>query len=382
MKKYLYATTAIVGASLAATSAHAQEEGVKVGLSGFMNTYYGVSTRDAGDDDSNVGNFNADQNQSHFQDASIYFRGSTTLDNGIEVGVNFELESFGHPGDEQFMYFQGSFGKITLGGHNSAAYLQSFNASGNLYTAGIPINTGWVNTFIPSPGGQTTNFRQPSLSTFLDTHNDHNTVSYESPRFGGFQFALSWTPEAATNGGVMSTGAGQFGPVVETTQYNNSVGIGGSYVQSFNGFDVALAGGYQNAQSPDSAPAGADDNLQQYMGGINLGYAGFVVGANYANQDSENSVGFQNEDGQSYSFGAGYTTGPWSVALNSIFSEVEGNTAVSGDDEMMSIVGGLDYALGPGITVSGSVLYTEWEEDQFDSDVDAVAGILGTTVTF
>jgi predicted porin len=382
MKKYLYATTAIVGVGLAATSAQA-EEGVKIGLSGFMNTYYGISSRDGGDDSGNT----ADLDQSHFQDATINFIGSTTLDNGIEVGVRFELESFGHPQDEQFMWFKGSFGEINLGGTNSAGYRMAFAASGNLYTAGVPINTGWVNTFIPAPTNQTTSFRRPSLSTFIDTHNDHNTVSYFSPRISGFQFGASWTPEAVNKNpaaGPNSTANGQFGPVNEDLDYNNALSVGVNYVQSFNGFDVALAGAYNRASAPDNAIVAdttEDDDLQQYMAGINLGYAGFVIGANYAGQDSEDSPGEVANDGDAYSFGVGYTTGPWSLAVNSFFSEVEGSAANNGEDEQTSVVGGIDYALGPGITVSGSILYTDWEEEGGD-DLDAVAGIFGTTVTF
>lgn len=377
MKKYLYATTAIVGVGLAATSAQA-EEGIKIGLSGHMNTYYGISSRDGSDDAPGA----ADQDQSHFQDATINFIGSTTLDNGIEVGVRFELESFGHPQDEQFMWFKGSFGEINLGGTNSAGYRMAFASSGHLYTAGIPINTGWVNTFIPSPTGQTTSFRKPSLSTFLDTHNDHNTVSYFSPRISGFQFGASWTPEAGTNTGGESTAAGQFGPVNEQTQYNNALSVGANFVQSFSGFDVALNAGYNMANAPDNpVTPGNDDDLQQYMAGAQVGYMGFVVGANYANQDSEDASGYEANDGDAWSVGAGYTTGPWSLAVNAFFSEVEGSTANNAEDKQTSVRGGIDYALGPGITVSGSLLYTDWEEEG-GADLDAVAGILGTTVTF
>jgi len=383
MKRVLYATTAIVGASLVATSAQAAE-GIKIGLSGFMNTYYGISSRDA-DDDSGSATSDSDRNVSHFQDATINFIGSTTLDNGIEVGARFELESFGHPADEQFMWFSGEFGEITLGGHNSAAYRLSFDAGPPSFSSGIPINTGWINTFIPAPSGYFTQFRSPSLSTSIDTHNDANTVGYITPRVAGFKFGASWTPETG------GTGAGQFGPVDEGIQFNNAVSVGASFVQDFQGLGFSVAAGYNRAFEPESgnpaisnglgAQAGGLNDREQFMAGIGLSYAGFSVGFDWANEEHDVAPGFQSAEGNAYSAGVAYSTGPWTASVDWLGSRIEGDPTVSADDEVDAIKGGLDYALGPGITLSGSLVYADWEEENGD-DLDAVAGVLGTTVTF
>lgn len=390
MKRVLYATTAIVGASLVASSAQA-EEGIKIGLSGFMNTYYGISTRDADDDSGSI----SDQNVSHFQDATINFIGSTTLDNGIEVGARFELESFGHPGDEQFMWFNGEFGEITLGSHNSAGYRLSFDAGPPNFSSGIPINTGWIATFVPAPSGHAADFRQPGLSTSIDTHNDANTVGYMSPRIAGFKFGASWTPEPGSTSSS-STGAGdsQFGPVFEEEAANNAISFGASYVQDFNGLGFSVAGGYNRAffdgdagvigpgfTSASGDNLGSVDDREQFMAGIGLSFAGISVGFDWANQNDDKAAGFSSNEGNSYSAGIAYSTGPWTASVDWLGSDIEGDVDNPADDELDAFKGGLDYALGPGITLSGSVVYADWSEEGGD-DLDAVAGVLGTTVTF
>src|SRR3546814_15132709 len=48
----------------------------------------------------------------HTSDSEIHFVGSTTLDNGIEFGVNVQLEANTNSGDqidESYLYAQGSF---------------------------------------------------------------------------------------------------------------------------------------------------------------------------------------------------------------------------------------------------------------------------------
>src|SRR3546814_20814614 len=58
-------------------------------------------------------------------DTEIWFDGSTVLDNGIEFGVNVQLEgnSDSDQIDESFLTVAGWFGKVIVGSENSAMYL-------------------------------------------------------------------------------------------------------------------------------------------------------------------------------------------------------------------------------------------------------------------
>jgi len=381
MKRVLTATTALVGMGFAASAAQA-EEPISLGLSGFMNAYYstGGQDDDLGSDDDVRG---------HFQDATINFIGSTVLDNGLEVGVRFELESFGHPEDEQFIYFKGNFGTLTAGAHNSAAYNMGWLASGHHYTAGAPINTGWINYLIAAgfaTGGNSFDFREPGVSTFLDTHNDSNTVSYETPRFAGFKFGASWTPEP----NVSVSGGGQFGPADTDEGFHDAFSFAANFTRSFEGVTVNAAGGINVAPNDTSGPDNGED-VKQYTGGLNIAFGGFNIGGNIGVQDSDgandgtNSTGnFATTDGEAYSAGIGYTTGPWSFAGEWMKTEVEGDVTGAGsdgEDELTALKGAVEYALGPGIAVNATIGYAEWE-DEAGGEIQGTSGIIGTTVTF
>jgi hypothetical protein len=89
MKKALFGSTALVAAgAMAATSAVA-EEGIKLGLGGYYNTFFWVGDYDEdGGDPRDLGSTGL------FADGEVHFKGKTTLDNGITFGVQIELEAF------------------------------------------------------------------------------------------------------------------------------------------------------------------------------------------------------------------------------------------------------------------------------------------------
>ncbi|MDX1711916.1 MAG: porin, partial [Rhodovibrionaceae bacterium] len=196
MKKLLYGTTALIGTSLIAASAAQAQEGFEVSLSGFMNAYQGFTDVDETD--------GTDQNPfTFYHDSTINFTASQTLDNGIEAGLRFELESFGHPADEQWLWLRGSFGSFEMGWTNSAGYRMKEVGP---FGPGVPINTGWVSAFVPIPStfgvGGFLNFRSVQTGTYVDTHNDAYTISYFSPRFAGFQVGASFTPGLSGKGPI------------------------------------------------------------------------------------------------------------------------------------------------------------------------------------
>ena len=77
MRRHLYATTALAAAGAMAASPAAAEEGVKLGLGGYYNTFFGVgSYNEAGNDARDFGATGL------YSDGEVHFKGSTTLDNG------------------------------------------------------------------------------------------------------------------------------------------------------------------------------------------------------------------------------------------------------------------------------------------------------------
>ena len=201
MKRVLYGTTALAAAGAMAATPAAAEEGVKLGIGGYYNTFFWVG------DYSESSNDARDFTETGlFADGEVHFKGSTTLDNGITFGVQVELEAFqsGDQIDENYAFVEGSFGRLVIGGENTAAYMMQYAAP----NVGTPINSGWITSFVPPPqttGGSTAvavGFRTPQLSTYVDLMNDDHALNYFSPRFSGFEFGASYVPAATVNAGI------------------------------------------------------------------------------------------------------------------------------------------------------------------------------------
>ena len=427
MKRNLLTTTALVTAGVLVAPTAFAEEGIKLGIGGYMNNYLGAG------DVNHSGNDFAETGM--FSDGEVWFTGETTLDNGLTFGANIQLESFssGDQIDENFGYMEGGFGRLQFGSENTAAYLMQYSAP----NVGAPINSGWVTVFIPQPAGHNAGFRTPGLSTFIDTGNDENTLTYFTPRLFGFQIGVSYQAALAFSGDGKNFPA----PADEDTEYHHGVAVGVNFVESFGGVDVALGGGYRRAEAPDGNitainPTGAATSngaaqkvftidrpdMQQVSGGINIGFAGVTIGGGVAaeidgrvvaststfNTTNHNGAagvlgaalpspfpagtfagaglgtftsGAISTEGWSYDAGISYGTGPWTFGVAYLHGEVEGSVTNGDNDELDAVTGGVEYAVGPGITASLTGMYADWQEEG-GADNGGYVGIVGISFGF
>ena len=94
MKKLLYGTTALVAAGMVAGGAQAADK-IKVGVGGY---FYGYLVGVSQDDSAASSGVSADPGNNrrghHInREGEIIFTGKTTLDNGIQFGVQVQLEA-------------------------------------------------------------------------------------------------------------------------------------------------------------------------------------------------------------------------------------------------------------------------------------------------
>lgn len=371
MKKILYGTTALVAVgAMAAMPASAQ--GIKLGIGGYMNNHMGF-----GDLDGDEAFSNDDFNPTSFRsDGEVWFLGEFTADNGITFGANIQLESFQSDPDqidENYGYAEGSFGRLVFGSENSANYLMQYAAP----NVGLPINSGWITDFFADPGVAGSG-RAPGNSTFVDIGNDENRLTYFTPRFFGFQFGASYTPT------IDGSGDGSNNPANEDTDTRNGVSLGANYVNSFGGFDFALAGGFGTAERGDAVSGSGFDekeDIYQFNTGINVSYAGFTVGGSGAVQ-----IGGGEAAGRAFDGGVSYGIGPWTVGAAYFNSNVKGT---SGRNEgIEAIQGGVEYALAPGVTLEGGIIYAELEAADGSTNIadwgerDGVVGVFGINFRF
>ncbi len=364
---------AALGAGLsgiAPGAAEAAVDNIQLGLGGFLNEYLFATSVD--EDSADTRDFNAAA--THF-DGEVQFSGKVTLDNGLTFGAQVELEfpTVGDQIDEAFMIVEGSFGRLVLGGDNSASYTMGFGLWDPF--VGVPINSGWVSDFAPPPPGMTIAFRSPAVSTAIDIQNDDNTFKYFSPRVAGFQFGVSYTPNASfggnpTNGAVDLNGF----------TYDNGWSVAANYIGNFGDVEVGVSGGYAMAFAGDAVEAAGGDDIQQLMTGGYVKFGSFKLAGSYANEleGRISDGGAVSTEGQSYVVGLSYTTAPWTLGVAYFHGEVEGQTAISGDDEQDVLSFGVAYKVGPGIDVALNALYANYDTDEGqDSDAFAVSAGFG-----
>ena len=404
MKKQLMATTALVAGGLIAGVAQAAEP-IKLSLGGYITT--GLTVRDqdnvatpatspsnrAGGDDRNystVATTNAagatvnvptttdlgmtDQ----FYEGEIFFVGETTLDNGIKIGVNIQLEAYTSADqvDEHYIYVQGGFGRLVVGAENSASYLMHYSApspTGGQFGADSP-------NLLP--------FRAPAASaigsvrTFMQLTSDANKITYYTPRFApGFQFGVSYAPDDdAPQGTQLVNGAGNCrggcafdaGNGIsdnEQTNHHHFVEAGANFVRSINGVDLAFDLGFGTGFVEHQARSNASDRLlkQRYSAsaGFNVGYAGWTFGAGWLWDNN----GLQGENNRhDFTAGVTYGAGPWLVGVNVGYAFHQDGEARQGtvlvdrtnDSLIYAEVGG-QYTLGPGIRVFSVLNLAKWD---------------------
>jgi predicted porin len=377
MKRSILGTTALVAVGTLGAGGAAEAK-IELGLSGYMNTFFSVASIDEGANDTR--DFNP---TGLFSDGEVHFQGEYTADNGITFGARVELEMFGDANsggdtiDEKYAYLHASFGEFYAGSMSSAAYQMHYAAP----FAGLPINSGWVTVFIPVNPDSSTAFEHPAVSTFIDFGGSDNMASYYTPRFYGFQLGLTYAPSLVGNGD------GKNFPVEADTEteYSNGFAVGLNYVEDFNGFGVAVAVGWRFAQASDFISDAGFDDYQAISAGAQFSYAGFTIGGSYANEYdgmvTEDGGDFYSTEGQSWDVGMTYGLGPWTFGLTYFHGETDDFVGDPDDDTMQAVQGGVNYAIGPGISLSGGVMWADWEaETGFENK--GIAGAVGITFEF
>jgi predicted porin len=216
-----------------------------------------------------------------------------------------------------------------------------------------------------------------NLTSLRFADNDSDKINYYTPRFAGFQLGASYIPDSSQD-----TAA----PRSASAAYTRGWAVGANFVRTFGDFDVAVAGGYMQWQGPQTAAAASAPDPDAYSAGIQLGYAGFRVGASYARikdgrqgaaggsgagtaSVSTAGTGTGIIDGDAWDVGASYTFGPASVSLTyfegsndaGACSTATQTCTTIGEDELTGLALAGKYILGPGVSWDSVLFYAEVE---------------------
>jgi len=347
MKKTLLASTALaaLGAVAVASPASAKFE---VGVSGYMEQWFGYSDNTDAVPNSDV--FDS------FSDSEFFVGFKQTLDNGLEIGGEIQVEgqqASAEQIDEQYIFINGSFGRLEIGTDNGAGYRMHYGLKSN----GVGIDEGDVDEWI---AGSNSALRTTSQTTSYD--DDQNKITYFSPRVSGFQIGASFVPEDDTN---TSEGAAAGGKEVDAVRDTGFI-LGANYVTSVADMSIKASVGYADAGG------GVAGNETAFSTGIQLGFGGFTASFAYGEHEDDTTVSDKNVFGASLA----YNAGPAGVSIAYIRGE-DSDT----NDEQDAIELGASYAVGPGVSARTSLYYLDRSFNGADA-ADGVGVVAGLALNF
>lgn len=382
MKHLLLGSTALFAAGMIAGPAFA-EDPIHLTVGGYYKAAYMGISDDNGviDDDDDDGpelghNTNRD---GLFSDAEIQFVGTTVLDNGIEVGVQIELEGedqFNDQIDEAYIWFGGGFGELRVGSDDEA-----------LHKACVVPPGGSSNFSAFSPNQWASNgallmsafsgFGDNSICTGVDGNTDAQKLIYTSPVFAGFQLTASYTPSGGAETHDDGVGAHIGMPTHFTGQSRHNTSAALNYGYEGDGWAVAasLGGAWEGHKEEDSSGIGGADisigEQENYQAGLNLFVGNFAIGVGGEIYNDLADIRFLGENIHAESWVAGigmsFTYDAWIFGAQ--YSHRENEFKISADEGAKSevtqdrVIGTLTYLLGPGMNLDASLAYTWLDAD-------------------
>ena len=335
MKRSLIGTTALVTAGMLAASATANAaDPIKVSVGGYMNAAVAWISED---DTSNPN----ERSEAIQLDSELTFRGSSVLDNGLEVGVKIELVTDGAAAsiDEQMLYIENeeSWGRIELGNEDGASdqfrHLGPFVIGSSITGCATFSGATASNGVVPFVCGGATG--------------DNTKLTYRGPKLMGMQWGISYTPENTGFGSLADRDdgtAGEFGGVTE---------FGANFSTNFGGAKISMGGGLTQF----GAEAAGENDSQQWNFGGTVTMGGFNIGGSWKNQEAGPPAA-QDTDVTHYRLGITTKLGGATVGLEYYAGENEvpaAGGAAAGDDETTQISFAANRSIGPGVSIGAKI---------------------------
>ena len=334
-KSKLLASSMLVAASTVMAAGTANAVSLKIGGYGEFWAGYADNEKAAG----------VNSNFDVKSDAEIYFKGEETLDNGIKVGVVFEMEANTgqHPGvpgnlfDEASVYVKSSWGQLTIGNNDVAsAYIGGVSAVG-------PVGIIKSDAHDWLPGNGELNNADVDLGM-----GDSQNITYFTPRVAGFQVIVSYTPDN-------SDAATSDFDDQETTGIHNALSGAIKYSGKLGGASVSLNAGYTTVETTDVARTAGGDKADGFAIAGKVGLGAFTLTGAYAKEQITDTDEFWGVSGlykmnKSSTISIAYGVGTESQNGNS--------TTIGQDNEDKVITIGYERNMGKGVTFAASAFKT------------------------
>jgi hypothetical protein len=303
-------------------------------------------------------------------DGEIHFNGRATLDNGLKVHMRVELEGQNDVAsgtkddiiDEYFLAISGSFGQIILGGTGGAPIKMLTGLSGSWATG--------VGESLAYNGASWTGSAAGNFHTIQNVRmqdHDADKATYISPKFGGFQVGLSYSPDETNDGTNQRINA-------EAERHNGLEGAV-SYSGRFGDVGFGIGAGmtaYQGATEDDSK---GDQSDWVVAARLDFG-GGFRVSAAHKQTTDEADAA----QGQVTDVGARFVTGANSFSLVGSMGEMDESGA-----QYTAAMASYARSLGAGAKWHANVIWNQSDNGASGADKKENTGtalVTGITVRF
>lgn len=375
MKNILLGTSALVGVALLAGAALAEDPKVMVG--GVIDFQAGYGNNDA--------TASGERRLGFRNDTEINISVEGKSDQGLGYGavvdlegdINGDADGQGTNAARTYLFTDGSFGRVELGSVEGAAQTMQVDAATVARATG-GINGDWdrfasqtgaafiSRTGLPGQQGNVDNIGGD------DSTQNAAKINYYSPRFTGFQIGASYTPNLNSRGNDLNRlrSANEFGNVFD-------VSLG--YEGQFNNIGLKASGAYERGNGSVTAGGPLGLGTRTYDA-YDAGAVVTAFGVNFAGSygDMNNAYG-AGTNASYWTAGAAYDFGPFGASVTWLDSSFDLQGGANND--FHNLVGGVDYALAPGLTPYVEVSWFNGVANAGNNN-NGVIGIVGTQLAF
>jgi len=418
MRKILLGTTAMVGAALLGATAAQAQTAPTVRVGGFMTTIF-THVNDDLDRARGPGSLTGVAGAGLVSRDKVDFRNEIEVHvfvtgkaaNGLSYGavIEFQNDNSGASGsgtavdlDEAYVFLSSpTLGTIRFGEEDSAASIMQVRHPS---ITGLGADGAWGGGLI-NTSARVGAF--PSLLNGINDGSDATKLIYLSPQFFGFDFGVSYAPNAGEgqrlfNGRPFdnfSTAAGAAVPLAnlhrDGTALTNELSGALRYRGSFGNVGVAVGFGAMRADASKNTAAGASiapslRDITAYTAGATLSAFGFTAGGEYTwgnyvgNSPGRGALLPGRDSSSHYALGLTYTMG--AISVGGFYGRASQDNGAGVSDRQQTVYGiGAAYTIAPGLEAFGS--YNRMEDKNVNISPallnrDANVFLLGTRLAF
>jgi len=429
MKKFLLGTTALIsmtaasaamagGSHAPAVAAPANTGGLTVMVGGKLDFQSAFISQDENATNGTGGAASSNQLFRNDTRLNVTAAGSTeNFDYGAVVELNTDTTNTKNNAagnaDKTYLFVENdNFGRFEGGANSGASDTLEVDAA-KIARATGGVDGDWkynVNTAATGTGTATTTaagaagisgaggagvgyLLAPNLPMSEQDKNgpDSNKITYYTPRMGGVQLGVSYTPDSGNTGTAagITTSNTPGNTIGAPAQYQNVFAGGINYEADFEGVGVmaSLVGEHGDAANTAPVALTSRNDLSAYSAGLGVEFSGFSIAGSYGDLGDSGYLTSTtvNKDQTFWDIGAAYENGPYGVSVT-YFDSSKGTGAAAvnngGSNDLTNLVVGADYQMAPGLTPYVEASFFDFKNDTATADNSGNVVLVGAELAF